>query len=239
MLDSSFIFIFVAFLALIVVGAYFSQRAKVRRQNELAALAQRIGWQFDPASDSSHNERYPQFSVFQQGHSRAAYNTLRGNYEVDGQACLASMGDFRYSETHSNGKQTTTTTYHFSYLIVHTPYPREPQLSIRREGLFDKIGGFFGFDDIDFESAEFSDRFCVKSTDKRFAYDVIHPRMMEFLLDGEPPTIEIGNGQGCFFRRNTVWTANQFAAVLAWSHAFFDLWPNHLISARGQQTQSG
>ncbi|MDY7011318.1 MAG: hypothetical protein SVV80_11300, partial [Planctomycetota bacterium] len=55
-------------------------------------------------------------------------------------------------------------------------------LYIRREHFFDKLTEFFGFDDIDFESAEFSRKFFVKSPNKRWAYDVIHQRMMEYLL---------------------------------------------------------
>ena len=56
-------------------------------------------------------------------------------------------------------------------------------LDIRPEGFFDKVGEFFGADDIDFESAEFSRRFFVKSSDKRWAYGVIHQETMQFLLD--------------------------------------------------------
>ena len=49
------------------------------------------------------------------------------------------------------------------------------------EGLFDKLAGFVGFADINFESEEFSKRFHVKSDDKQFAYALIHPQMMEWL----------------------------------------------------------
>ncbi len=53
---------------------------------------------------------------------------------------------------------------------------------IRPEHLFHKLSAAFGWDDIDFESAEFSRRYYVKSPDKRWAYDVIHARVMEMLL---------------------------------------------------------
>ena len=55
-------------------------------------------------------------------------------------------------------------------------------LSIRAENFFDKVKGTFGFDDIDFESAEFSRKFWVTAKDKRWAYDVIHQETMELLL---------------------------------------------------------
>ena len=62
------------------------------------------------------------------------------------------------------------------------PFRNVPDLLIRPEGFFDKVAGAFGFDDIDFESEEFSRAFFVKSSDKRFAYDVLHPRMLELLM---------------------------------------------------------
>jgi hypothetical protein len=45
--------------------------------------------------------------------------------------------------------------------------------------------------DISFESAEFSRAFSVHSTDKKFAYDVCNPQMMEYLLVNRDLTIEI------------------------------------------------
>jgi hypothetical protein len=39
-----------------------------------------------------------------------------------------------------------------------------------------------GMADIDFESAAFSKAFCVRSSNKRVAYDVCNPQVMEYLL---------------------------------------------------------
>ena len=44
---------------------------------------------------------------------------------------------------------------------------------------------------IAFESAEFSRTFRVRTLDRKFASDVCHPRMMEFLLANQDLTIEI------------------------------------------------
>jgi len=64
-------------------------------------------------------------------------------------------------------------------------------LTITREHVFAKIGQFLGFDDIDFESAEFSSAFSVRSKNKKFAYDICHARMMEYLLDNRDLSIEM------------------------------------------------
>jgi hypothetical protein len=68
-----------------------------------------------------------------------------------------------------------------AYLIIEL-HASFPQLWIRPEHWGDRFAGFLGFDDIDFESEQFSSRYFVKSDDRQFAYAVIHPQMMEWLL---------------------------------------------------------
>jgi hypothetical protein len=51
----------------------------------------------------------------------------------------------------------------------------------------------FGYGDIKFESAEFSNAFLVRSPDKKFAYDVCNARMIEYLLANRDLSIEIEN----------------------------------------------
>jgi len=67
-----------------------------------------------------------------------------------------------------------------------------PYLWIGRERLLHKLASFMGFDDIDFESHEFSKQFYVKSESKKFAYEVINSRTMDFLLSSPvKPYVEI------------------------------------------------
>jgi hypothetical protein len=216
------------FAAIVGVVAYFAHKAAEKRRQMLGALAAELGWTFDPAKDKSHDSRYTQFEVFRQGHSRAAYNTLKGGLTIDGRAFPAVMGDFTYAVTRSNGKTTTTTVYNLSYVIVHLPFRGVPDLLIRPEGFLDKFAAMVGFDDIDFESAEFSRKFLVKSRDKRFAYDVVHPRMMEFLMASPGRTIDIEGGAMCITMGTSRWEPPEFKRHAGWITNFFDLWPDHL-----------
>jgi hypothetical protein len=222
--------IVVIFIIVALVIAYFGHLQLQRRREELGQLAASLGWQFTADSDYSHDEEYAQFEIFRHGHSRYAYNTLFGAVEVAGQACRVKMGDFHYQVTTHNDKGSSTHTYQFSYLLVHLPYQGLPTLFIRREGIFDALSRAFGFDDIDFESAEFSKRYYVKSSDKRFAYDVIHPAMMEYLLANEPPTIDIEEGRCCLADGRQTWSPDEFRATLESARRFFELWPKHLTS---------
>ncbi len=210
------VILIIAGIALVCVIGYFAWLAEKKRREAMAALAQRLGWRFDPGRDRDHDDQYAHFEIFRRGHSRAAHNTLAGEVEIDGRQCPAKMGDFTYKVTRHTGKSTSTRTYRFSYLIIHLPFVGAPSVLIRREGMFDKLTDAFGFDDIDFESAEFSRRFHVKSSDKRFAYDVIHPRMMEFLMTDDKRAIDIENGRCCVSDGRRRWEAQEFEDRLRW-----------------------
>jgi hypothetical protein len=54
-------------------------------------------------------------------------------------------------------------------------------------GLFKMISDAFGGGDIDFESHEFSERYEVRSKNKKFAYDFCNAQMIDYLL-GHPAT---------------------------------------------------
>lgn len=215
-------------LALFATIAYLSWLAEKKRQDALAGLAQELGLRFDPGLDHDHDDEYAQFEIFRRGHARAARNTMHGSVTLFGQACDLVAGDYRYKVTSGSGKNRTTSTYRFSYLIVHPPWDTPPLL-IRPEGVFDKIKGAFGFDDIDFESAEFSRKFYVKSSDKRFAYDVLHPRMMEFLLAVKPPMIDIEGGALCLSDGARRWEADTFKLHIKFLGQFCEQWPRHLL----------
>jgi hypothetical protein len=215
-------------IALFATFAYLGWLAEKKRREALAALAQQLGLRFEPGLDHDHDDQYAQFEIFRRGHSRAAMNSIFGRLELFGRPCPCLAGDFRYKVTRQSGKSSSTTTYHFSYLIVHPPWDTPPLL-VRPEGVFDKLKGLFGFDDIDFESAEFSRKYYVKSTDKRFAYDVLHPRMMEFLLAETPPMIDIEDGAMCLSDGQRRWQPDRFRDEIAFVRRFCDLWPRHLL----------
>lgn len=228
--SAGIVLIIILVICVVAVGAYFSHKAKAARREAMAALAAQLNMSFDPSERSDFDSYYRHFELFRRGHTKRAYNTLAGTFDVSGRPFRAFMGDYRYSVTTSNGKSTQTTTYRVSYIILHAPYEGLPSLFIRPEGFMDKIKGALGFDDIDFESEEFSRKFYVKSSDKRFAYDVIHPRMMEFLMAGRGPVLDMAQGAICLVDGTRHWDPGEYKNKLAYLQQFFDLWPEHLLA---------
>lgn len=232
-MDGWIILVFVVFAIVGIVGIYFSYQAQQRRLMELTQFAAARGWRFDASKDHSHDGRYEHFSLFTQGSDRYAYNTIRGALAVDGQSWPLQLGDYHFTTQQTSGKTTTTVTHALSYVLLETPHLGLPDLFIRREGFFDKIASVLGFDDIDFESAQFSDRFIVKSRDKRFAYDVLHPRMMEFMLEGDAPTMDFRQGQCCLNLGEKCWSPGDFEEVIGWVQEFYAHWPRHVTNVKG------
>lgn len=231
-----FAFLLVPIVILLVAGGmYYSYLQQKKRREELRALAAELDWRYDSGNHYDFSARYLDFAIFHQGHSQYAYNSLEGTIELGGVAWPARMGDFHYQVTTSNGKENTTHTYLFSYLIMQLPFVSAPGLVVRREGVFDRLKSAFGFDDIDFESAEFSRKFYVASPDKRFAYSVIHSGMMEFMLANAAPGIQIQSGRCCLSDAKGLWTTAEFRANIAWLRQFFELWPAHVVSKLQQQ----
>lgn len=175
--------LFVLFGILAAAGLVWSLYAASQRRKELAAWASSHGLGFDSAKDSALESWLPDFDCLRRGHSRYGHNHIRGQW--NGREFLG----FDYHYVTGSGKNRQT--HRFTAVVLGSDVPLRPLL-IRPERFFDKVGEFFGLDDIDFESAEFSRSFYVKSSDRRWAYDVIHTRTMEFLLSAPKFKINFG-----------------------------------------------
>ena len=233
MSETGILLIFGLFAVIVIFGMWFAWKQERERTEALARLAGRQGWRFSGESkDRDFRERHGQFDYFQRGHTRYAHNQLAGPLDALGASLDAEAGDYHYQITRQNGKHSSTTTYRFSYLLVALPFgSRLPSLALRTEGLWDKLAGAVGFEDIDFESAEFSRRYHVSGGDRRFAYDLIHPRMIDWMLDDAPPQFELSDGVLLIVSNGGEgrWEPEEFEAAIAWTRTFFSHWPDYLV----------
>ncbi len=181
------VLIVVGVLAMIVVFGVLGYLSAKKRREAMMALAAKLGLRFEPEKNWDLASRYGFLDRLRAGSNRYAFNTLSGNCQGHNTVVF----DYHY-ETHSTDSKGHRKTHHhyFSCFILHVP-ASFPELVIAKEGFFSKIAQAVGYDDIDFESHEFSRRFCVRSPNKKFAYDVCHARMMEYLLANDDLTIEI------------------------------------------------
>jgi hypothetical protein len=159
-------------------------RAKRQRVSDLQGLATRLGFEdFNPNRDVGFAMGWGFLSRLAQGQDRYAFNILRGTYHE--QALF--IFDYHYQTGSGKSRQE-----HNCTLLMLVFKESFPQVSIGPESLGEKITAAFGVgNDIKFESAEFSRKFCVRSPDKKFAYDVCNPQMIEYLLANPGLQVEI------------------------------------------------
>jgi len=167
-----------------IAGIVFGILAAKKRREAMAALANKLGMTFSPKKDRILHKQYKFLDTLRQGHNRYAQNIISGNYK----AKEFKIFDYHYQ----TGSGKNTHHYNFSFFIMKLKMVF-PELKITEEHFFSKIAQAVGFDDIDFESHEFSKQFCVRSKDKKFAYDVCNAKMIDYLLDNKDMSIEIEN----------------------------------------------
>lgn len=177
----------VLFVGIILIGVIFNAIMARKRREGLFALAQRLNLDFDAGRDFGIPGRFGFLKQLDQGDNRYATNVLSGNFRQN--EILAF--DYHYETYSTDSKGNRTTEHHWFSFFILTLTAAFPDLTIRRENFFIKVAEVFGYSDIKFESAEFSKTFCVRSPDKKFAYDVCNTQMMEYLLANRDLSIEI------------------------------------------------
>jgi hypothetical protein len=175
-----FILFVVLGFGLVGLVGYLGYLAAKKRREEFAALAAARGWTY-AAQDDRYVDRFAG-APFGQGHDRRAENVLTGTHDTRPFAAF----DYRYSTTSTStdaqGRTTTHTEVHRFSVIELEVGVRLPELSVTPEGFLGRLVGRLTNTDLEFESEQFNRAFTVTCEDRKFATDVIHPRMMEYLL---------------------------------------------------------
>jgi len=181
------IFPILAFLVLAIVAVFTSlNRRRVRQDRSwsLQLLATELKFdEFNPDRDETFAMGWGFLSRLAQGGERYAFNILRGKYH--------EQALFVFDYHFQTGSDRSKVDHNLTILMLVFPVAF-PKLTIGAEGLGARIAAAFGIDaDIKFESAEFSRSFCVRSPDRKFAYAVCNPQMIEYLMVNRDLQVEI------------------------------------------------
>lgn len=220
-------FVAVGVLALVAVFAVVGWVAASKRRKALEALAASWGFTWDGGDPCEIGSRYDRFSAIGRGSGRRASNVFHGERNGRGVIC------FDYQYTTGTGKNRQM--HRLSAALIDLGV-RTPRLYVRAENFLDKIAEFVGVDDIDFESAEFSRKFLVKSDNRKFAFDVFHARAMEYMMS-LPRTygMEFLDGQVMVYN-DRVWGAAEFDASIRQVEGLVEKFPDYLQRALREGT---
>lgn len=135
---------------------------------QVEAAALHSGWTFTADRVKPEELGAAAFPLFTHGRSQRAYNVMRGS---DGPIQIAVF-DYRY--TVGSGKHQSTV----SQTVVHLRSPRLelPRFVLAPENFLHKVGGLFGYRDIDFDSGpDFSKQYLLRGSSEGRVSDVFTP----------------------------------------------------------------
>jgi hypothetical protein len=136
------------------------------------------------------------YGLTRQGHHHSTEKVVRGsNGGLPLEAFIhrwQTTKIIHYRDSKGRRRTREVTEYHDETVIfVELPFS-VPLLSVNAPG---------GGRKVQFEWEEFNDSFTVRTTDPKFAYDVIHPRTMEYLTATGPIPFAINGSMMRFFPR--------------------------------------
>lgn len=217
----------VALVAALATLGVLVYRHEKKRQAAFADLASRLGLGY--AHDGGHpTEEFRRLEGMRApGHSHHLLDVLQGRYKERDVWC----GDLRYVVEHGSGKNRSQSTHYRGFAMARVP-ASWPGLTIENEHIGLKIADALGADDIDFESEEFSSKFWVRSGDRKFAHDLIHPRSMELLLANRGWHWEVRAGWLAIWKQDRH-KPEAIQPELDLVCAFLALVPSYVAEARG------
>jgi hypothetical protein len=170
----------VAGIAVVVAIAVLGYLHEKKRREAMVALAGARGWVWTDRDDRWCDV----FSgaPFGQGHNRQARHVMTGVHEGRGFVGFDYVYYTTETSTDSKGHTTRREVAHPYAVLGLQVGANVPRLSVSPEGFFGRtVGKLFG-NDIELESEDFNRAFTVSCPDRKFASDVLHPQMMEYLL---------------------------------------------------------
>lgn len=205
-----------------------------RRRNKWIQLAAGHGFQYSCEPNVKLPTLYSDFILFKQGVDKKAFNICLG--EEKGYEITA----FDYYYTVPSGKDIIAK-HHFSVFIFKSQLIFKPIIilnnkMLRELDIFDAISSTIsrgekaylsGTDVIYFESEEFNRKYYIKCDNKKYAYDIINPRMVQFLSDISDINIEVQDNSVLFYW-NKVIPMSAIESYLTIAHDFFEMIPLYI-----------
>ena len=165
-----------------------------KRTEQFALISAELKLNFFPKGSTSLFERLKAFHLFSKGRSRKIKNLM------EGEANKVELAIFDYQYTTGGGENSHT--YRQSILFFRSPKLHLPDFSLRPENVFHKIGGAFGYKDIDFVTHPiFSKSYLLRGDDEVSIRGLFNNELLNFIQSQQKISIE-GSGDQLIFYRN-------------------------------------
>jgi len=165
--------LFVGIVIAIAAGSYY---LKQKRKENCAAFAAKYGFSYSPAGPPGLLAY--SFPLLHKGDGRGAENGITGAWK---DMSFKAADYWYYTESRDSKGNRTKNYSHFSVAVTEID-AWLPDLAVYRENVFTALADKLGLKDINFESEEFNRAFQIRSDNRKFAFELVDPRMMQWLL---------------------------------------------------------
>ena len=177
----------VAGLAFMIFGYYQEKQ----RTEQMQAAAERMGFSFVPEDEQGLRSRLGHFHLFSQGRSQKIRNVMRN--EIDDISVML----FDYEYRTGSGKHSHT--HRRTVVLFEAEQLRLPFFTLRPEGLFHRLAGSLGYQDIDFEAhPAFSDSYLLRGPDEAGIRELFREEVLSYYERHADLSTE-GEGQQLLF----------------------------------------
>lgn len=160
-------------------GAILVHKAEQRRTEQIAQIAYEMGFEFEPDAASNLVSGMGSLPVFNKGHSKKTRNVM--HKVVRGSEI--TLLDYQYTVGSGKNRQTIKLTAAVFYCDDAAGLPN---FELRPEGFWHKVGSYFGYQDIDFDSHPlFSGRYLLRGSDEAAIRAGFTPEVLDF-FEKEP-----------------------------------------------------
>jgi len=169
------------------------------RIEQLRSVAYQLGMNFQEKEEYGMIALLRDFKLFRIGSSKQIFNLLQKASEMLEEKI--SVFDYQYT-IHANN---ASITHYQTVFFIQSKELALPQMLLKPENFFHKIGAWFGMQDIDFvEQPEFSDRFLLKGEDEPRIRHTLSEEVMKFFLIEKKWCMESVGYYLVFYRENSL-----------------------------------
>ena len=186
------VLIFVGILTIIgiifVVGFWMDRK----RREAIQKIAEQLGLTFYPDGLDSALQGIDHFKLFNHGRARKQSKAI----VAESEGTFLCIFDYQY--TVGSGKHSHT--HRQTVAAIKSPALQMPEFAMKNEGLFNKIGGMLGFQDIDFEShPTFSKMFLLTGNNEQAIRKLFRPELLEYFESRKGISVEGGYGAFVYY----------------------------------------
>jgi hypothetical protein len=215
MIEQLIPFLFIGVVLLIVgFGMFYSHFAAGKRRAALEELAGEMGLSWFESGTLEQISHHTGFNLFNQGRARKVNNVIEGVTD-EVRICI-----FDYQFTTGSGKNQRTTKQ--TVASLSSSQLSCPEFSMRPEGIFDRVGGLLGFQDIDFDShPDFSKSFVLKGPNEERIRAFFQPPVLEFFETQAGISVEGIGDSICLYRTGKTVSPEEIKDLLADTYRVF------------------